>query len=211
MLAGENKALLRKTRGGKARLLLDIHSFVFAAMKIFSPQSIRFKGILSLCKLWMFTMFFVSRCWWNTGKRSKGTASFQLHTITSNFLHEAEREPLKAWDQENYTRLTTQEIISKVCLALKLSYSYRPSTPQLHPFIPCLAWLQLKKEPIFPSIPFYLSFREMPWALLPYNSKFCQANCLQTTLMPWYGEPCDSNLSPTSEFPCQQSQKDILV
>lgn len=38
MLAGENKALPRKTRGVKTQLMLDTHSFTLAAMKIFSPS-----------------------------------------------------------------------------------------------------------------------------------------------------------------------------
>lgn len=138
----------------------DTHSLAFAAMKC-SLQSIRFKGILSLCKLWMFTMFFVSRWWWNTGKGSKGTTFFKLHTITSSFLPEAEGELWKHQTKKIDHGWKPRRSFLKYVWLWNSFLQYTSSTPKLHPFIPCLAWLQFKEGTSISSHPFlYLSQRD---------------------------------------------------
>lgn len=127
-----------------------------------SLWSIWFKGIPPLSKPWMFTRFFVSRWWWDTGKGSKGATLFKLQRITSSSLSEVEAEPLKVSDRENETWLKTQEVISKVRLALKLFYlQYRSSTLKLQPFI--LSSCMASAQRVFLPIPFYLPNREIPW------------------------------------------------
>lgn len=130
-------------------------------------QSVRFKDIFSLCKLWVFIMFFVSRWWWNTGKRSKGIIPFKLHTVTSSFLHEVEGEHLWKCQTKKITHgwkprrsfLQYAWLWTFLTVIDQAPQNYTLSSLVLHGF-------SSKKEPIFCSIPFYLVFIEMPWAFI---------------------------------------------